>query len=104
MQITLYWKDLEIIEVRKIKENKYVSTLSIENITKAEEDGFPVALIQNVKLIDNKMPNIILDRIPSAEYLSSVLKDTENVEKSILEYINKTRCKRVTDYITLVAK
>ena len=91
-------------KIEKINKKKYISTLVIENIAKAEEDGFPTALLQNIKLIDNKMPNIILDRIPSAEYLSTVITDTKNVEKSILEYINKTRCERVTDFITLEAE
>lgn len=100
MKIRVYWKDIKFLEVEKI-DNKYFSRIITENYNKVNDDGCPIMFLDNIKVIDDELPNIIQSRLPKKESLLENVDKDCNLEKSIIEYINKTKCQRVTDYITL---
>lgn len=101
MKIRVYWKDIEFLEVEKV-EDKYFSMIIMENYKKVKEEGCPVMFVENIKIVDDKLPHIIQSRLPKTTNLISKLGDgNKDIESSIIEYINKTKCKRATDYITL---
>lgn len=92
MKIIVLWKKIKILEVEKI-EDRYFSKIIVDNYLKIKDEGFPLTLLNNIKVIDEKLPNIIKDRLPEIE--------DYNLDFKIAQYIKKTKCKRVTDYITL---
>ena len=100
MKITVYWKETQFLEVEKVDEY-YFSKILPENYLKVKEDGCPIIFLDKVKIVDNKLPNIIKNRLPKTEYLLKNVDKESDIESGIIEYINRTKCKRVTDYITL---
>ncbi len=100
MKIKVYWKETEFLEVEK-KEDKYFSRVVASNYNIVKEQGCPVMFLNNIKAIDDTLPKIIQSRLPKISNLLENLKKDSNMEDEILEYINKTRCERATDYITL---
>ena len=100
MKIRVCWKDIEFLVVEK-KNELYFSKINVENYDKVVSQGCPVAFLDNIKVIDDELPNIIVNRLPRANFLIDKVNKDEDLEQSIIEYINKTKCKRVTDYITL---
>lgn len=100
MKFKVYWKEIKFLEVEKINDI-YYSSLIGENVEKVVEDGYPKTFIMNIKAMDDKLPKLIRNRIPSAEYMSEKIENKDDLEKSIVEYINKTKCRRVTDHISM---
>lgn len=100
MKFNVYWKEVKFLEVEKIND-MYYSKLIGENVEKITQEGYPKTFITNIKAMDDKLPKLIRNRIPSIDYMSEKLEDTQDVEKAIIEYINTTKCKRVTDYISM---
>lgn len=101
MRIIIAWNSIDIIEVIR-KENKYYSVILPDNTSKAVENGMPIVSIASIKLASKRMPQFILDRIPT-----KVVRDTyiDNVSEdegdNIINYINKTNLKRTTDKFTV---
>lgn len=100
MKFKVYWKEIQFLEVEKINDT-YYSKLFSENVEKVVEDGYPKTFIMNIKAMDDKLPKIIRNRLPSVDYMSEKIENTDDLEKSIVEYINKTKCRRVTDNISI---
>lgn len=100
MKFNVYWKNIKFLEVEKIN-NMYYSKVIGENMDKVEKEGFPITFLSSIKSMDGELPKIIQSRLPKIEYISEKIEDTSDVEKSIIEYINKTKCQRVTDFITM---
>lgn len=100
MKIKVYWKEIIFLEVEKI-DNKYFSKIITSNYNTVKEQGCPVMFLNNIKVIDEALPNIIKSRLPKISNLLENLKKDNDIESEIVEYINKTKCERATDYITL---
>ena len=100
MKFIVYWKEIPFLKVKKLN-NVYYSHILAENIEKIKEEGYPITFITNIKAMDHKLPKLIQNRLPSIEYMCSQLEDTTNTEQAIIEYINKTKCERVTDFLSL---
>lgn len=100
MKFNVYWKEIKFLEVEKIDE-MYYSTVIGKNISKIKKSGFPVTFISNIKSMDKELPKLIQSRLPKADYMGEKIKDTTNIEKAIIDYINQTKCKRVTDFISM---
>lgn len=86
MKLKLYWKNILILESTEI-DSVWYNQINTDNIIKTEKLGIPQSLLSNTRLISEKMPNIIEDRIP------------KKADK--LEYIKKTNCKRATDFFSV---
>lgn len=97
MVITVKWDNIDILVITK-KHNMYISSIISENIDEVSRAGMPMFLISNINIISKELPNIILDRLPSIDMIKKEIEFvSENLESNILEYINRTGCKRATD-------
>ena len=102
MVITVKWDNIDILVITK-KHNLYISSIVTENIDKVIETGMAMTLISNVKIISKELPKIITDRLPSIDAIKKEIKIvSENLESNILEYINRTGCRYVTDKFSFV--
>lgn len=100
MIFKVFWKNIEFLEVEKVNDI-YYSRLIIENVNKVLDEGYPITFLKNIKVIDKKIPKLIENRIPSLEYIEGVVNKKDNIEDMIIDYIEKTNCKRVTDYLSI---
>lgn len=100
MKLKVFWKNIKFLEVEKIND-MYYSKIIGNNVDKVIDDGYPVTFLINIKAMDSQLPKLIESRFPSIEYIEEKINKNEDIEKSIIDYINKTKCKRVTDYITI---
>lgn len=100
MKIKVYWKETLFLEVEKV-DDKYFSNVVASNYNMVKEQGCPVMFLSNIKAIDDTLPSIIQNRLPKISNLLENLNKDSNIEDEILDYINKTKCERATDYITL---
>ena len=100
MKFKVFWKDIEFLEVDKIND-VYYSRLIGENIDKVIDEGYPVTFLINIKVMDNELPKLIQSRLPSIEYIEEKISKKDDIEKAIIEYINNTKCRRVTDYLSM---
>lgn len=97
MVITVKWDNIDILVITK-KHNMYITSIVTENIEKVIELGMAITLISNVKVISKELPNIIANRLPNIDVIKKEINlVSENLESNILEYINRTGCKRATD-------
>lgn len=100
MIIKVYWKNVLFLEIEKIDE-KYFSKIIGKNYNIVKSQGCPLVFFEDIKVIDDMLPKIIKDRLPKIENLMENYKKDVDIEKSIFEYINQTKCERATDYITI---
>ncbi len=100
MKIKVYWKEIIFLEVEKLG-SKYFSKIITSNYNIVKEQGCPMVFLNNIKAIDDTLPNIIKSRLPKISNLLQNVDNSNNTEDGILDYINKTKCERTTDYITL---
>lgn len=100
MKYKVYWKKIKFLEIEEIK-GIYYSKLITENIDKVIELGYPKTFINDIKEVEKELPKIVSNRLPDINYLNEKGYDTSNLEKTIIKYINDTKCRRITDYITV---
>lgn len=100
MKYKVYWKKIKFLEIEEIK-GIYYSKLITENIDKVIELGYPKTFINDIKEVEKELPKIVSNRLPDINYLNEKGYDTSNLEKAIIQYINDTKCRRITDYITI---
>ncbi len=96
----LYWDNLKILE-SKVVGDLYYNTIFTENIEVSRDKGLPLMYIKGIRAISDELPTVIQGRIPSTSYIRTIIKNIDNFEDELVEYINKTGCKRVTDYFSL---
>lgn len=97
MVITVKWDNIDILVITK-RHNMYVTSIVTENIDKVIKAGMAMTLISNVKVISKELSSIIVNRLPSIDVIKEEIElFSESLESNILEYINRTGCKRVTD-------
>ncbi|CCY72201.1 unknown [Clostridium sp. CAG:921] len=102
MKIKIFWKDINIINVIR-KNNVYISSLDYENFIKANKLGMPISLFFNYEMISTELPTFIKDRLPTPKIISNQINENKvSSDISIIDYINKTRCKCVTDKIEIL--
>lgn len=97
MKIKVFWNNINIMDI--IKENKiYITTLNHDNFIKANKDGMPLSLFLKYNLVSSELPSFVKDRLPTPKVISNEVerKGLDN-NISIIDYINKTRCKCATD-------
>ena len=90
MIFKVFWKETEFLRVERVEELYYTKVIT-ENIKEVEAEGFPRTFIMNIKVVEEKLPSIILNRIPS----------DKRDESDMIDYINSTNCKRVTDFLSV---
>lgn len=97
MIIKVFWKNINIMDI--IKENKvYITNINYKNFIKANEEGMPVALFLNHNIVSLELPNFVKDRLPTPKIISEEInKNGLDNDISIIDYINKTKCKCATD-------
>ena len=100
MIFKVFWKNIEFLEVEKVNDI-YYSRLIVENVNKVLDEGYPITFLKNIKVIDKKIPKLIENRIKSKDNIEKKKKKKDNIEDMIIDYIEKTNCKRVTDYLSI---
>ncbi|MBE5822191.1 MAG: hypothetical protein E7311_06390 [Clostridiales bacterium] len=90
MMMNILYKDYNIMRVL-YKDNIFYTNISFENITKAKKEGFLVGNIADTKIMSNKCPEFILNRINI---------DSNNIE-DIKKEILKNDAKLQTDKISI---
>lgn len=100
MTFNLFWNDELILKTKKT-EFGFLNEVFAEALEKGSKEGLPVAFFANISAISDELPYMIKERIPNARFLERKIKDTDDLEKQMLEYINETKCARVTDRFTL---
>lgn len=103
--ITLMWDDLKIMEINK-RGDLFFSKIDYDNIMKAKENGFPIALLKQVSVVSDELSPIIKRRIPNPEKLRKRINfknndENDEIERAICEYINETKCRRPTDKFSI---
>ncbi|MBO5478017.1 MAG: hypothetical protein J6A15_09760 [Clostridia bacterium] len=100
MKYKVYWKEIKFLEIEKIND-MYHSEIITENVDKVAELGYPKTFINDIKEVDKELPKIVSNRLPDVNYLNEKGYDTKDIEKAIGKYINDTKCRRITDYISI---
>lgn len=101
MKIEIFWDKYSIVEITR-KDGKYINNMNENNIELAKSEGMPMILLRDIEPTSNKLPNLIMNRIPPKEtrdkYLEFV---SDNEAINIIEYIKSGKCSFQTDKFTV---
>lgn len=102
MSIEVLWDELNILKIEK-KDNLFVSSVNIENLITAKENGFPVFLLKQISTVSDELPFIVRNRIGGIKNRLKFKDDlSENeMEEDIYDYINLTGCRRPIDKFSI---
>lgn len=102
MKIKVFWKDINIMDI--VKTNKaYITSINHNNFVKANEQGMPLTLFLNYNLVSSELPSFVKNRLPTPKIISKEInKNNLDSNISIIDYINKTKCKCATDKFEMI--
>ncbi len=102
MSIEVLWDELNILTIEK-KDNLFVSSVNVENLLNAKNNGFPVFLLKQISTVSDELPFIVKNRIGC---IKNKLRFKDNIsedelEENIYDYINLTGCRRPIDKFSI---
>lgn len=97
MKINVFWKSINIMNI--IKEKKaYITDINYDNFVKANKEGMPLSIFLDYSIVSAELPDFVKSKLPTPKMISNEIdKIGSDKNVSIIDYINKTKCKCATD-------
>ena len=102
MKIKVFWDNVNIMDIVKT-EKAYITSVNHDNFIQANKLGMPFSIFLNYNLVSSELPSFVKNRLPTPKIISKEI-DRNNLDAniSIIDYINKTKCKCATDKFEMI--